>query len=166
MIQYHLPAILDDLVSQDMVLGLFLGGAGLVFLLMGIRMAKSLIALSFGVSGFVLGGSLQLPPSLQLLAGGVAAAGLAATDVYAFRPAVAVLAGTWGGLMTGGLLNLLGTGNQVSLIAAAFVFVAVVSLTFIMLQEVIAFVTSLEGTVLFLAGLVVFMSKSAIKLAV
>jgi len=160
MARFNLVSLLDTLASQDVVLGLFLGCAGLVFMLLGVRIAKVLIVISFGIIGFVLGGSVDAPPSARVAIGFIAAIGLGFVAVYLFRLAVAILAGGWLGVAAAAFLTSWGATQEMILIGGLFVFVAVVSVTFILFQEMIAFVTSLEGTLLFLAGLVVFLSKT------
>ena len=160
MFELNQQNVLDRLAAQDVVLGLFLVGAGLIFMLMGVRIARALIALSAAIIGFVLVGATSLPPAWQLIAGVVAAAGLAVLALFLFKVGVAVLAGSWTGTLAGWTLNTFGAGEQTCLLVAVCSFAIAFSLAFIMFEEIIAFVTSLEGTLLVIAGLVVFLSKS------
>jgi len=157
---FSLQAFLNTLERQDLVLGLFLLGIGLVFLLLGLRVFKALIMISFGVIGFVLGASLPSAEGLRLVCALLAAVGLALASTISLRVSVAVLAGAWSGVLAMGLLLWLGVGEPLTLLFGIAALVLAVALSLIMYQEVIAYVTSLEGALLFLSGLIVFLSQS------
>ena len=157
---FSLQAFLNTLERQDLVLGLFLLGAGLVFLLLGLRVFKAVVMISFGVIGFVLGASLPGPEALQLVCALLGAVGLALASTLRLRVSVAVLAGAWSGVMVMGLLQRFGVDDSLTLVFGIVALVVTVSLSLILYQEVIAYVTSLEGAILFLSGLIVFLSQS------
>jgi hypothetical protein len=159
---FSLPAMLDELASKDLVLGLFLIAAGLVFMIMGVRMARTLIALSFGVVGFVLAGCLSSNENTQIIYGLVGSAILASLGMFRIKAAVAVLCGSWVGLAMFALAAHFRFSEQNSLLLAATFGCAGASLAFILFNETIAFVTSLEGAMLFVGGLIVFFSHNSL----
>jgi len=153
-----LRTVLEGLEGQDLVLGLFLLGAGLVFIVLGIHIFKVLVVISFGFVGLLLGSSLPLDGVLKIVAGMVGAAGLAVASTFFLKIAVAVLAGGWSALVVAAVAPGLRVGDNLTLVLAALAFAAVVSLTFILYQEIIAAVMSFEGTLMFVSGLVIFLS--------
>jgi hypothetical protein len=159
---FSLPAMLDELASKDLVLGLFLIGAGLVFMIMGVRMSRSLIALSFGVIGFVLAGCLSKVESTQIICGLAGSVLLAGLSMLRVKASVAVLTGSWVALTAFALGSHFKFTDQNALLFAVAVGSAAASLTFILYKETIAFVTSLEGAMLFVGGLIVFFSHNSI----
>jgi hypothetical protein len=163
MITFNLPFIVDELARQEVVVGAFLLAAGLLFMLMGLRLSRVLVALSYGVIGFILGCSVPAPDEARIAAGMITALGLAGASVWVIRPAVAVLAGLWAGLVTFLLVSrLAAVDDQIALVAGAVVFAGAASITYVMLQEIIAIITSLEGTLLFLGGLIILMNQSPV----
>ena len=165
-----LRIVLESLQGRELVLGLFLIGTGLVFMILGARIFKVLVVISFAAVGFVLGSSLpfvlgsRLPLDgvMQVTLGIVGAVGLAVASTFLVKVAVAVLAGGWSGLVMAAVAPRLGVGDQLTLVLAALAFAAVVSLTFILYHEIIAAVMSFEGTLLFLGGLVIFLSHHSV----
>lgn len=159
---FSLPAMLDELASQDLVLGLFLIGAGLVFMIMGIRMSRILIALSFGVIGFVLAGCLSKIETTQILYGLLGSVILAGLSTLRIKASVAVLTGIWIAFAAYVIGSHLRLTDQTALFFATMVGCVAASLAFILYNETIAFVTSLEGSMLFAGGLIVFFSHSSV----
>lgn len=153
MVHFELTMLLDELSTQEQILGLFLIGSGLVFLLLGSQIFKPVLAVSLGVIGFVIGGLLPLSEWLRWGSGLLGAICLALIGLYYYRFALAVLCGAWAGLCVMGLLGGFDIRSEVIYALAAIAFVAAVSLTFIMQQESLAWVTSLEGAILVLCGL-------------
>ncbi len=162
MFDLNLPSLMEDVARQGLVVGLVLAGAGLVFIMLGSRIFKALICISFGVVGFFIGASMPVSGPAQLGLGMLAAAGLSAASVFFTKFAVAVLAGGWVSVMVQGLVYRLGINEHVSLALTVFAFAGAVSLSFIMYHEIIAFVTSLEGSVLCLGALIIFFSQSSL----
>lgn len=159
---FSLPAMLDELASKDLVLGLFLIGSGLVFMIMGVRMSRSLIALSFGVIGFVLAGCLSKIESTQIIYGLAGSVLLASLSMYRIKASVAVLTATWVGLAVFATGSYLKLTDQTTLLLATAVGCGGASLAFILYYETIALVTSMEGAMLFLGGLIVFFSHNSV----
>ena len=156
---FTLTSLLDELARQEVVVGLFLMGAGLVFLLMGRQMFQILVAISFGVVGFVLGGLVPIAPDLSLmccLGGAVLLAGL---SMLLTKVAVGALAGGWAGVSTLGMLSSFDLPDEVLYAVCAVAVALAVSLTLIMFQEMIVAVTSFEGAILVLSGGVVFSNQ-------
>jgi hypothetical protein len=159
----EIGTIVEDLTSQPLGVGLFLAGAGVAFMLLGHRIFRGLIGLSFGGVGYVLGSQLAPPDSyVPILVGLVVGAGLAVLSVYFVRVAVAVLTGGWCGLIVAHFAAVLGGADYVIAMLAAFAFAAAISLAFIVHEEIIAFVTSLEGSFLCVAALIIFFSHSSV----
>ena len=159
---FSLPAMLDELASKDLVLGLFLIGAGLVFMIMGTRITRSLIALSFGIIGFVLAGCLSKIETTQIIYGLGGAIALASLSTLRIKASVAVLTGSWIGLVAFSVGTYLKFTDQSALIFAVMVGCSAASLAFILFNETIAFVTSLEGAMLFCGGVIVFFSHNSV----
>ena len=160
---FGLPTILDlvRLVErQELLLGLFLAGGGLIFIILGIRIFNVLVAISFGVVGFVLGMSLPVSEWTQWVCAFLAAAGLAVASTFVMKLSVAVLAGGWSGCVVLGLATRFGAGEPVALIMGGLALAMTIALAFVMYEQIIALVTSIEGSFLFLGGLVVFFSHS------
>jgi len=153
-----LRIVLKGLEGRELVLGLFLLGAGLVFMILGARIFKVLVVVSFAAVGFVLGSSLPLDKVMQVTLGVVGAVGLAVASTFFVKVAVAVLAGGWSGLVVIAVAPHLGVSEKLTLVLAALAFAAVVSLAFVLYQEIIAAVMSFEGALLFMGGLVIFLS--------
>ncbi len=160
MLTLSLSGVLDDLAGQELFIGLFLCGAGLVFMIMGGRIFKSLIAVSFGVAGFVIGHLLPVSELAQIVCAFGCALALGLLSLYAVRLSLAALSGGLALLAMLGLLSQFGLDPRIELTLAGMVAVFILSLTFIMYAEVIALTTSFEGAVLFLGGLVVFLAQS------
>ena len=78
------------------------------------------------------------------------------------KVAVAVLSGGWSALVVVAAAPNLNLGEDPTLILAALAFAVVVSLTFVVYHELIAAVMSFEGTLLFLSGLVIFLSHNSV----
>ncbi|MBI4581138.1 MAG: hypothetical protein HY718_15650, partial [Planctomycetes bacterium] len=100
------------------------------------------------------------PEDVRIALGMVVALALAIPSLWATRPAVAVLSGMWAALATILLLDRLGVDDQVTLVAAAVIFAGAASMVFVSMKEMVAVVTSLEGTLLFLAGLIVLVNQN------
>lgn len=154
--------VVDELSRQEVLLGAFLLGVGLIFILMGLRLSRLLVALSYGVLGFVLGCSVPAPPEARIAAGFIVALGLAGASIWATRAAVAVLSGLWAGSLASSLVSAMGVEGQVAMVAGGVVFLAAASMAFVVLQEVTALVLSLQGTLLFLGGLVIVLNQSPV----
>ncbi len=150
-----IPHMLQNLESQEPVLGVLLLGAGLVFVIMGARVFRVLMALSFLCIGFAIGGQLPLEPVWTLLAGAVAGIGLAVVSKYFVRVGVALLAGGWLATATMVVAENIQADPLVAMILGGFAFLVAVSLVFILYYEVIAAVMSFEGTLLLLSGMII-----------
>ncbi len=156
----RLTSLLDVLAGQELVLGMFLAGAGLAFLMLGARMTRVITALSFGVGGFVAGSMMLASPEMQVVGGMLIALALAALAVTAVKVGVGVLSGLWVGGVAMAVAGQLGLEDQFVWIFGLLGFAAAVSVAFVLFRETVAFVSSLEGTFLFLGGLIIFASQS------
>jgi hypothetical protein len=152
--------IINELAGREMMLGIFLAGAGLVFMLMGLRIFKTLIAVSFAVIGFGLGMSLPAADLIRIVLGIVGALGLAVVGSMFIRFSVGLLAGGWAVALALHFMDILELRPDVVIVASVFVFVVVVSLSFVLYNEILALVTSFEGAMLIFGGVVILCSQS------
>jgi hypothetical protein len=157
----NLPGMVDEIARQELLVGAFLVVMGLMFLLLGLRISRMLVAMSFGVIGFVLGASVPGPQEARVVLGMLVALGFAGASLWVTRGAVAVLAGLWAGLVCFLFVSKLGLDDQIALVAAAVGFLGAASFAFVCLNELIALVTSLEGTLLFLGGMIVIANQNS-----
>lgn len=148
------------LTAQPFSVGVFMACAGVVFLLLGHRVFKVLVSLSFGAVGFVLGSTFGDTLSAQLILGGVCGAAMVAVAACYLRPAVAVLTAGWLALLALQICSQMKFDEIIAYALAVFGFVFAISMTYIMYDEIIAFVTSLEGAFLCVGAVVVFFSRS------
>jgi hypothetical protein len=74
------------------------------------------------------------------------------------RVSLAVLAGGWAALLAVGSVLWMGFGDGVCLVVGIIAFAVVVSVSFPAFRQTVAFVTSLQGTILFLGGLMVLLA--------
>lgn len=156
-----LRVVIQNLEGLDLLLGMFLLGAGLVFMVLGFHMFKTLVALSFGIIGFSFGCCLPIDVMFQLSLGIALALVLAAASIYFVKMAVATLAGGWTATVTFLVALQMHVRDELTLTLSILVFAAVVSLTFVLYQEIIAAVMSFEGTLLFLSGMVIVLSGNS-----
>ena len=154
MLPISLPSVLDKVAHQEVVVGAFLLGCGLMFMIMGVRLAPLMVALSYGVIGFVVAACTPLPDMAKVMLGLALGGGLAAGSLFVLRPAVIGLAGLWVALAVMTMLGGAGLQDQVVIACAAVGLIGGCSLGVIMKDEAIAFVTSLEGCLLLIGGLV------------
>lgn len=158
LLNFDLRMALQLLEGRELMLGLFLSGVGLVFIILGLRVFRSLVSVSFGGVGFVFGLMVPLDTPWCWLAAACGAVALGVVSARFMKASVAVLAAGWAALVTLIAVTPLGLTDEMVLVASVLAFGAVISLTFIMYYETIAAVMSFEGTLLFLSGLVVFIS--------
>lgn len=156
-----LPSMLDmfhTLERNEPVLGVFLIGAGLVFMMLGTRIFNVIVVFSFGFVGYLIGRSMPVSESMQWVCALAGAAGLATASTFAVKLSVAVLAGGWSGYLATALALRLGLADPLALAAGGVALILAVSLVFTMYKQIIAFLTSLEGSLLFLGGGIVLLS--------
>jgi hypothetical protein len=153
-----LRSLLESVEYQDPALGVLFAGLGLIFLLIGARVFKVLMALSFACIGFGLGRSLPLDPVWAVIAGVVAGVGLAVASRFFVKTGVAVLAGGWFAAVIIAIADSLRADPTIALAAGGLAFLVAVSLVFVLYFEVIAAVMSLEGTILLFSGVLVLVS--------
>lgn len=163
MVNFELMTLLNELATQELAVGVFLIGSGLVFLLLGSQIFKPLLAISLGVFGFVIGGLTPLSQWVGVwtvwAASLLGALSLALIGLYYYRFALGLLCGIWGGLCVLGVLGGFEIRQEILLALAGIAFLAAVSLTIIMPHELLAWVTSLEGSLLVLCGLGILASQ-------
>lgn len=159
-ISFDLTGVLDVLANQELLLGVFLAGTGLVFMLFGFRIFRSLVGVSFGVLGFVLFSLLPVDEELRLPFAFLGALALGAASTFMVRGAMIALAGAWGGVACLMLVGRFDLPMEVVLSLALIAAVCAGGMACILYQETIALVLSLEGSMLFIAGLVVFANQN------
>ncbi|MGQ9650690.1 MAG: hypothetical protein ACUVXJ_11320 [Phycisphaerae bacterium] len=140
---------------QEVAIGILLLGAGLVFVILGVKLYKLLVPISFAAIGLVTG--IHLPVSGELAqsaCGIVLAAALGVGSSYFNRLAVALLAGGWTGVFAASLAVTFGIQQSLALAIGAVFLLAVASLALPLYQQVIAYVTSLQGAMLTIGGLI------------
>ncbi len=164
MIHFSLSGFLDELQQQGLILGIFLTGIGLMFMMLGYRLFPTLIAVSFGVVGFVVGFTYSegLDDIMRVVVGLASGAALGGLSALSLKVSVAVLAGGWAGLLTLCILGNTTFAPEVVLALGGAVGLAVLALTFVVYHEMIAFTTSFEGALMVLSGLAVFVSHSTV----
>jgi hypothetical protein len=159
----HMPTwtgMIELCERQELAIGVLLMGLGVVFMIMGLRLFKALICLSFAAGGLALGLQVPVSDTLQWVCGGVAAVVLGIASSYVMKLAVAILAGGWAGFLAAALISHLDVGEFVPLSVGGAVLLAVASLTLTLYHQVISFVTSLEGSMLFLGGLIAVLARA------
>lgn len=162
MLSWNLTSVIDEVARQEPLVGAFLVGTGLVFILMGIRLSRMLMALSFGVVGFVLGASIPGPMEGRVAIGMVGALALGAASLWTARVSAGVLCGMLGAAVGSLFVGQLNLAPEVAWGVVAIFFVAAASFAFVSLNEVIALVTSVQGTLFFLGGFVILCSQNSL----
>lgn len=140
---------------QEVAVGILLLGAGLVFVILGVKLYKALVPISFAAVGLVIG--IHVPVSgeiAQWACGIVLAAILGIGSSYVDKLAVALLAGGWTGVFAASLAVTFGIQQSLSLAIGAVFLFAVASLALPLYRQVIAYVTSLQGAMLTIGGLI------------
>jgi hypothetical protein len=160
MFPMDMRSIMESLATQDLVVGLVLAGAGLVFVILGVRIYQALVAITFGTLGFFIGANLPIDGPFQLLAGIIAATSFGLIGGKFARVGVAILGGGWSAMIAAALLRYFHVDEHVVMALAVLAFGATLSLTFVMFTEITAFVTSLEGAMLLTAAIIVCISGS------
>ncbi len=141
--------------QQQVAIGVLLLGAGLVFLILGVKLYKSLVPISLAVVGLAIG--LNVPVSgepARWTCGLILAAALGIGSSYVNKLAVALLAGGWTGVFAASLAVTFGLPQRISLGIGVVFLLAVASLAMPLYQQVIAYVTSLQGSMLTIGGLI------------
>ena len=152
-------SLLENLEYQEPVLGVLLIGMGLVFFLIGARVFKVLVVLSFACVGYRLGSLLPLESLWTVLAGIAAGAGLAVASRYFHenrrcRPGRRLVL-----VFITAIADSLGADSEIALAAGGLACLVAFALAFVMYFEVIAAVMSFEGTLLIVSGTVVLLSR-------
>ncbi|UCG17008.1 MAG: hypothetical protein JSV19_03025 [Phycisphaerales bacterium] len=147
------------LQKSDSLVGLPLCAVGLALALGGWRLWKVSVVGTFALIGGVLGVLLADKPGDQGL---YAIAGAALLGVGSFPPAnysIAVL----GGLISAGITHMtlspLSIGGWPLWIAVGLAFAVCTALSYVYLRQVIVIVTSFEGAVLVVSGMVALVSE-------
>lgn len=156
----NLAGALDVVAGQELLLGVFLAAAGLVFMLFGFRVSNVLVAISFGVVGFVASASLPLPDEVRLAACFLGAVAMGVLSTVLPRFSVALLSGAWAGYIVLLCIREVAIPQQAIFALAAIAFVGGASMTLVAYREVIACILSLEGTLLLIGGLVIFANQN------
>lgn len=153
-----LRAIIQSLEGQDAILGMCLLGTGLVFMILGAHIFKCLVGVTFGFIGILFCSLFPIDVIFQIALGIVVGGILAAISAYFPKISVSVLAGGWTALLMAMLAMYFRVSDNMVLVLAMLSFAAAISFTFVIFEEMIAALMSFEGTLLFLSGLVIFLS--------
>jgi len=140
---------------QEVAVGVLLLGAGLVFMILGVKLYKSLIPISFVGIGLAIGVNVPVSGEVaQWACGIILAVALGIGSSYVNKLAVALLAGGWTGVFAASLAVTFGLQQRISLGIGLVFLLAVASLAMPLYQQVIAYVTSLQGSMLTIGGLI------------
>ncbi|NLX14463.1 MAG: hypothetical protein GXY44_12525 [Phycisphaerales bacterium] len=147
-------ALLMDLSRQEFILGMFFLSAGLVFLLWGLRVYSILVVVSLVAINTIVCIYLPLLMHYRILLAGLIGLillffGWRLTKIY-----VGLLVSAWAAVIPFTVLDTYGVRPEISLTIALFFVAAVISMVFILFEQAIALVTSFEGALLCLAGMV------------
>jgi len=151
---------LDHLEGQDLALGVLLIGAGLVFIVVGVRAFLPLLVLSFATLGLAMGMALPYQMPVQIACGIIASVILGLASSVFTRLFVNLLAGGWCGMALTVILLGLGVKPQPSLLVGLVGLILTIAMTFIYYQEIAAATLSFEGALLFLSGAAIVLSHS------
>lgn len=152
--------ILDWLAGLDLGVGLLLGFAGMIFLVYGWRIPRFLMAISFPFVFAGVGIMLELALPILFVLFIVGAFGGSLLAIKANRFAIALLAGVWAAtLIIGGFLRIDAT-EGVILVAALLGFSSVTAMAVTSPGTSVAFVSSVEGSLLVIGGIVVVIATS------
>ncbi len=156
---FNLNEWVDWIAGQDPGLGVLLITAGILFLMYGWRLSRFMVAFSTaimlaGVTGFFA------PRGWQAVAAVLAAAVLGgAVGARWVRIGIALSAGGWSAALLLGAMLRGGTGTGPMTIGCIIAFVAVASMSFAAMRPCVAYVTSVQGTVLFVAGSMILCAR-------
>jgi len=140
-------------VEQDPGMGLLFAGGGLILLILGWRLFRYLITASLAILSAVVAArvvptegwdTVGLVAAVALLGGYIA--------VRFARTGVALLSGGWTAALVLGVMVHLGAPPGAAAVAAAVAFAAIGAMAFAAVRPCVAFVTSVEGTILLLTG--------------
>ncbi|MBN1489692.1 MAG: hypothetical protein JXA69_07225 [Phycisphaerae bacterium] len=158
---FNLYDALSWISSQDPGIGMVLVGAGLTFFLCGWRLPRFLLGLSLSIVGLFLAVLLAqgVLDGVVLAVCGTALCVFLAVRVT--RVAMAIMAGGWGGLLAIWLLTRVNADPGLTLIAGGVVAAIVAAVSLSSFRPGVAFVTSVEGTILILIGSLIVLSSHA-----
>ncbi len=147
-------AIVTEFSRQEFILGLFFLAVGLVFLFWGLRIYRVLVVVSLVAIGVLI--ALQLPLSMLVRVLLAVPIGLI-LSVVGWRLAkvsVAILASVWAAFVVFTVFDAFGVRPEISLVLSLVAVGVVISLIFILFEQIIALVTSFEGALICVVGLV------------
>lgn len=147
-------AIFTELSRQEFILGLFFLAVGLVFLLWGLRIYRVLVVVSLVAIGVIV--ILKLPFSTVVRVLLAVPIGLLLSFVgwRLAKISVAVLASFWAAFVVFTIFEAFGVRDEVCLVLCLIAVGIVISLIFILFEQIIALVTSYEGALLCVAGII------------
>ncbi len=156
---FDLRRVLGWLSEQDPGLGTLLIGAGLVFLILGWRMSRFMVAVSLAVMLAAVAGYATAPGPWVIPALLSGAAVGAAMGAGLPTLSTALVSGGWAAALILGAMMRSQAGSGATMIACAVAFLAVGSMAFAAKRPCVAFVTSVQGTVLFVFGSLVLVAR-------
>lgn len=161
----YVPSVKEMILmceQQHVAVGILLLGLGLVFMIMGVKLFRTLVPLSFAAIGLSIGLHLRMPETWQWSCGIAVAVALALGSSYFSRLGVALLAGGWTAMVASSLAVSMGLQPLISAGVGVVFLAAVASLTLALYSQVIAYVTSLEGALMTVGGVVCIMHSFTI----
>lgn len=147
-------ALFTGLARQEFILGLFFLAVGLVFVLWGLRIYRVLVVVSLVVIGVIICLLLPLTMLYRVLLAILIGLVLSVLGWRLAKISVGLLASIWVAFVLFTVLEAFGVRPEIVLVITLFSVAGVISLIFILFEQIIALVASFEGALLCLAGLV------------
>lgn len=142
----------DWIGQQDPGLGLLLMIGGTICLIYGWRLSRFMVAFSLAILA-AAAVAFSVPRGWHGIASALAAAVLGAVvGVRWTRLAVALSAGGWSAALIAGAMLRGDAGTGAIMTGSIIAFAAVASMAFAAMRPCVAYVTSVEGTLLFVGG--------------
>ncbi len=146
--------LFTDLSRQEFILGLFFLAVGLVFLLWGLRIYRILVVISLMAIGVLVVLQTPLSTLVRILLAVPIALLLCVVGWRLAKVSVAVLTSVWAAFVIFTILEAFDVRAEISLVLSLVAVGVVISLIFILFEQIIALVTSFEGALLCVIGLV------------
>jgi hypothetical protein len=153
--------VLDWIRIQDPGMGILLITAGIIFIVYGWRLSHLMIVLSTGGVGAIVA---LIATESWVTALVCALIGLAlgvVCVIKAMRYAVAILTGLWSAYLIGAMFVRFGAADNLVYLIALILFVSVASVTLTSIRPAVAFITSVQGTILLLMGALIILSSTS-----
>jgi hypothetical protein len=158
---FNLHETLLWIAEQDPGLGLLLIGGGLIFLVFGWRLFRFMITLSLIIMAAVVASCFAPDEGLAALAIPLAGAVIGGwIGIRTARIAVALAAGGWAAALNLAAMARIGAAPGVVSVVCVIAFAAVAAMAFAAVRPCVAFVTSVEGTILVIGGAMILLAEA------